>query len=67
MHCVKGFIWTGDYETVDLIWHCERFWLERHRFIDALAALKVSIAIFIRDLCALKKWCAVKRSLEGLG
>jgi hypothetical protein len=35
---------VGDYETVDhLIWHCERFRLERHRLIDALALLNVSI------------------------
>jgi hypothetical protein len=44
---------AGDYETVDhLIWRCERFWLERHRLIDALAALNVSIGTSIRDLCA---------------
>jgi hypothetical protein len=54
MHCVKGFIWTL------LCSICERFRLERHRLIDALAALNVSIGIPIRDLCALKKWCAVK-------
>jgi hypothetical protein len=48
-------------ETVDhLIWHCERFRLERHRLIGALTALNVSIGIPIRDLCALKKRCAVK-------
>jgi hypothetical protein len=52
---------AGDYETVDhLIWHFERIRLERHRLIGALAALNVSIGIPIRDLCALKKWCAVK-------
>jgi hypothetical protein len=35
---------AGDYETVDhLIWHCERFRLERHRLIVALATLNVSI------------------------
>jgi hypothetical protein len=35
---------AGNYETVDhLIWHCERFRLKRHRLIDALAALNVSI------------------------
>jgi hypothetical protein len=45
---------ADDYETVDhLIWHCERFQLERHRLIDALAALNVSIGIPIRDLFAL--------------
>jgi hypothetical protein len=47
-------------EVDPLIRHFERFWLERHRLIDALAALDVSIGIPIRDLCALKKWCAVK-------
>jgi hypothetical protein len=58
---------AGDYETVDnLIWHCERFRLERHRLIDALAALNVSIETPIRDLCALKKWCAVKCCLDFL-
>jgi hypothetical protein len=35
-----------DYETVDhLIWQCERFRVERHCLIDALAALNVSIGI----------------------
>jgi hypothetical protein len=60
---------AGDYETVDhFIWHCERFRVERHRLIDALAALNVSIGIPIRDLCALKKWCAVvKCCLDLLG
>jgi hypothetical protein len=61
---------AGDYETVEhLIWHCERFRLERHHLIDALAALNVSIGIPIRDLCALKKWFAVSvtwTSLDGL-
>jgi hypothetical protein len=48
---------AGDYETVDhLIWHCERFRVEKHRLIDAFAALNVSIiGMPIRDLCALKK------------
>jgi hypothetical protein len=47
---------AGDYETVNhLIWHWERFRVERHRLIDALAALNVSIGIPIRDFCALKK------------
>jgi hypothetical protein len=50
-----------DYETVDhLIWQCERFRVERHRLIDALAALNVGNGIPIRDLCALKKWSTVK-------
>jgi hypothetical protein len=39
----------------ELIWHCERFRVGRHRLIDALAALNVSIGIPIRDLCGLKK------------
>jgi hypothetical protein len=56
-----------DYETVDhLIWHCERFQMERHRLIDALAALNVGIGIPIRDLCALKKWSAVNCFLDFL-
>jgi hypothetical protein len=51
---------AADYERVDhLVWQCERFRLKRHCLIDALAALNVSIGIPIRDLCALKKWCAV--------
>jgi hypothetical protein len=59
---------ADNYETVDLlIWHCERFRLEKHRLIGALAALNVSIGIPIRDLCALKKWCAVKCCLDFLG
>jgi hypothetical protein len=61
---------AGDYEIVDhLIWHCERFRFERQPLIDALAALNVSIGIPIRDLCALKKWCAVVAwtFLDGLG
>jgi hypothetical protein len=46
---------AGDYETVDhLIWHCERFRVETHRLIDALAVLNVIIGIPIRDVCALK-------------
>jgi hypothetical protein len=52
---------AGDYETVDhLIWHCERFRLERHHLIDAFATLNVNIEIPIHDLCALKKWCCLK-------
>jgi hypothetical protein len=40
---------ASDYETVDpLIWHCERFRVERHGLIDALLALNVSIGIPIR-------------------
>jgi hypothetical protein len=49
---------TGEYETVGhLVWHCERFRLERHRLIDALAALNVSIGIGIpiRDLCGIEE------------
>jgi hypothetical protein len=59
---------AGDYyEAVDhLIWHCERFRLERHRLIDAVTTLNVSIGIPIRDLCALKKWYAVKCCLDFL-
>jgi hypothetical protein len=54
-------VFAGDYETVDhLIWHCERFWLGRHCLIDALDGMP------IRDLCALKKWGAVKCCLDFL-
>jgi hypothetical protein len=60
-------VYAGDYETVDyLIWYCERFRVERHRLIDALAALNVSIGISIRDLSALKKWWDVKCCLNFL-
>jgi hypothetical protein len=56
---------AGDNETLDhLIWHCEKFWLERHRLNGAFATLNVSIGILIRDLCALKKWCVVKCCLD---
>jgi hypothetical protein len=68
---VEDLMWVCDYETVDhLIRHCERFRLERYRLIDALAVLNVSIGIPNRDLCELKKWCAVKCCLDflrGLG
>jgi hypothetical protein len=65
--CVYVCVCAGDYETVDhLIRHCERFRLERHRLIDVLATLNVNIGILIRDLCALKKWCAVKCCLDFL-
>jgi hypothetical protein len=41
-------VFAGDYETVDhSIWHCERFRLERHRFIDAVAALKYPFVICV--------------------
>jgi hypothetical protein len=54
------------YETVDhLIWHCERFLLESHRLIDALAALNVGIGIPIRDLCA-SRHTTVKYCLDFL-
>jgi hypothetical protein len=44
--CVCVCVCAGDYETVDqLIWHCERFRVQIHRLIDALAALNVSIGI----------------------
>jgi hypothetical protein len=45
---------------VQVIWNSEKFQVEKHRLIDALAALNVRIGIPIRDLCTLKKWCAVK-------
>jgi hypothetical protein len=36
-------VFAGDYETVDhLIWHSERFWLERHRFIHRKKSALVS-------------------------
>jgi hypothetical protein len=57
-----------DYETVDhLIWHCERFENERRRLIDALTALDVQFGTPVRDLCALKKWWAMKCCLDFLG
>jgi hypothetical protein len=46
-----------NYEMVDhVIWRCERFRVERHRLIDAFAALNVGFGFPIRDLCALKKY-----------
>jgi hypothetical protein len=50
---VEDLMWlcAGDYEIADhLIWHYEKFRLERHLLIGALAALNVSIEIRIRDL-----------------
>jgi hypothetical protein len=42
-------------ETLDhLIWHCKRYWLERHHLIDALAALKVSIGMCIEEVVCRK-------------
>jgi hypothetical protein len=55
-----------DWWELNLIWCCERFRMERHRLIDALAVLNVGIGIPIRDLCGLKKWCAVKCCLDFL-
>jgi hypothetical protein len=50
-----------DYETVDhLIWHCERFGLERHRLIDALSELDLLHGTPVRDLCGLRKRSAIK-------
>jgi hypothetical protein len=43
--CVQEIMWTVDH----LFWHCERFRLEGHRLIDALAALNVSIGIKMFD------------------
>jgi hypothetical protein len=42
---------AGDYETMDhLIWHSERFRLERHRLIDALAAHSHSSFVCIEEV-----------------
>jgi hypothetical protein len=57
-----------DYETVDhLLWYCERFETERRRLTDAFAALGVHRGTPVRDLCALKKWRAMKCCLDVLG
>jgi hypothetical protein len=57
-----------DYETVDhLIWHCKRFETERRRLTDTLTALDVQLGTPVRDLCALKKWRAMKCCLNFLG
>jgi hypothetical protein len=56
-----------DYEKVDhLIWHCERFESEKRRLTDALTALDVQLGTPVRDLCALKKWRAIKCFLDFL-
>jgi hypothetical protein len=53
---------AGNYETVDhLIWHSERFWLERHRLIDAL---NVSIVIPIREFNEFKRAFFFKFALK---
>jgi hypothetical protein len=57
-----------DYETVDhLIWHCERFWSEKHRLVDALSELDVLYGTPVRDLCGLRKWSDIKCCLDFLG
>jgi hypothetical protein len=58
----------GDYETVDhLIWQCGRFEAERRHLNDAFAALDVQLGTPVRDLCAQKKWWAMKCCLDFLG
>jgi hypothetical protein len=57
-----------DYEAVDhLMWHCERFETERRSLTDALPALDMQLGISVRELCALKKWQAMKCCLDFLG
>jgi hypothetical protein len=59
-HCAAQSHLAGfrkDHETADhLIWHCERFKIERCHLIDALTALDVQLGTSVQDLCALKKW-----------
>jgi hypothetical protein len=47
-----------------LIWPCKRFGTERRRSTDALT---VQLGTLVRDLCALKKWRAMKCCLDFLG
>jgi hypothetical protein len=54
----------GDYETVD---HCGRFETERRRLTDAFAALDARLGPPVRDLCAQKKWRALKCCLDFFG
>jgi hypothetical protein len=57
-----------DYETVDhFIWHCRRFETKTRRLTNALAALVVQLGAPVRDLCAQKKWRAMKCCLDLLG
>jgi hypothetical protein len=50
-----------DYETVDhLIWHCGRFETKKRRLTDALTAQEMHLRTPVLDLCALKKWRAMK-------
>jgi hypothetical protein len=67
---VEGAICIGlkDYETVDhLLWYCKRFEAKRRRLTDAFTALDVQRGTSVRDLCALKKWRAMKCCLDFLG
>jgi hypothetical protein len=50
-----------------LIWHCERFETKRRRLTVALTALDVQLGTPVRDLCAQKKWQAMKCCLDFLG
>jgi hypothetical protein len=62
------YLCLRDYETVNhLIWHCDRFYTKRRRLTDALTALEVQHGSPVRDLCALKKWRAMKCSLDFFG
>jgi hypothetical protein len=65
---VEGAMCLRDYEIVDhLLWYCERFETERCRLTDAFAGLDVQRGTSVRDLCALKKWRAMKCCLDFLG
>jgi hypothetical protein len=62
------YICLKDYETVDhLIWPFERFETEKRRLTGALTAVDVQLGTPDRDLCALKKWRAMKCCLDFLG
>jgi hypothetical protein len=57
-----------DYKTVDhLLCHCRRFETKRRRLTDVLAALDEQLGTPVRDLCARKRWRAMKCCLDFLG
>jgi hypothetical protein len=49
-----------NYETVDLIWECSRFEVERRQLLLGLATVNIEEGTPIRDLCALLKWAPLK-------
>jgi hypothetical protein len=45
---------------------CERFKTEKRLLTDALTTLDVQLGTPVRDLCALKRWRAMKCGLDFL-